>query len=112
VDPGDGIVRLHPILDHLGCIPAHIKLMKLFQCAETIYILRNNSYISYLPFVVTQFSCGPLGNVPGSNISAKGVKNAIRETYTWNSISTDQYKMYLILGEPSEYLSDASTTLF
>ena len=86
--------------------------MKLFQCAETIYLLRNNSYICYLQCVVTQFQCGPLGNVPGSNISAKGVKNTIRETYTWNSISTNQYKMYLILGEPSEYPSDAGTTLF
>jgi hypothetical protein len=35
-----------------------------------------------------------------------------RETCTWNSISTDQYKIYLIPGAPQEYLSDAGTTLF
>ena len=47
VVPGDGIVRLHPILDDLGCILTHIKWMKHFQCADTIYLLKINSYIWY-----------------------------------------------------------------
>ena len=86
--------------------------MKLFQCTDTMYLLKNYSNICYLQYIVTKSSWDPLGNVPGSNTSAKGVKNAIREPCTWNSISTDQYKMHLILGEPLEYLSDAGTILF
>ena len=53
VELGDGTVRLHPILGDLSCIPAHIKCMKLFQCAETIYVLRNQFYICYLQYIVT-----------------------------------------------------------
>lgn len=45
---GDGIVRLHPILDDLGCILTHIKWMKPFQCTDTIYLLKINSNICYL----------------------------------------------------------------
>jgi hypothetical protein len=112
VESGDGTVRLHPILGNLGCIPAHIKYMKLFQCADTIYLLRNQFNRCYLQYIVTHFQWDPLGSVPGPNTFVKGVKNAIRETCTLNSISTDQYKMYLILGAPLEYLSDAGTTLF
>jgi hypothetical protein len=112
VELGDGTARLHPILGDLGCIPAHIKCMKLFQCVDIIYLLTNQSDRCYLQYIVTQFQWGPLCSVPGPNISVKGVKNAIRETCTLNSISTDQYKVYLILGAPLGYLSDAVTTLF
>jgi hypothetical protein len=55
VVPGDGIVRLHPILDDLGCILTHIKWMKHFQCTDTIYLLKINSYIWYLQYIVTRF---------------------------------------------------------
>lgn len=55
---------------------------------------------------------GPVCGVSWSNTPVKVVKSAIRETWTWNSISTQPYIMYLILGEPIEYLSDAVTTLF
>ena len=50
---GDSIVRLHPILDDLGCIPAHIKWMKPLQCANTIYLLKSNFNICYLQYFVT-----------------------------------------------------------
>jgi hypothetical protein len=89
VELGDGTVRLHPILGDLGCIPAHIKCMKLLQSADIIYLLRNEFHICYLQYIVPQFRCDPLGDVPGSNTFVKGVKNAIRETCTWNNISTD-----------------------
>jgi hypothetical protein len=68
---GDGTVRLHPILGDLGCIPAHIKCMKLFQCAETIYLLRNQSHVYYVQYIVTQIQWHPLRNIPGSNTFAK-----------------------------------------
>ena len=54
VELGDGIVRLHPILGDLGCIPAHIKCMKLFQCADIIYLLRNQFNIFYLRYSAAQ----------------------------------------------------------
>jgi hypothetical protein len=55
VESGDGTVRLHPILGNLGCIPAHIKYMKLFQCADTIYLPRNQFNRCYLQYIVTHF---------------------------------------------------------
>jgi hypothetical protein len=97
VELGDGIVRLHPILGDLGCIPAHIKYMQLLHSTETLCLLCNQFYTCYLQYSGAQFQWGPLGNVPRSNISPKWLKNTIRETYTWNSISTDQGKIYLIL---------------
>lgn len=54
----------------------------------------------------------PVCDVSWLNTPVKVVKSAIRETWTWNSISTQPYIMYLILGEPIEYLSDAGTTWF
>ena len=40
------------------------------------------------------------------------VKTVKLEASTWNSISTHQYIMYLILGVPREYLSDDAVTFF
>ena len=86
----DGIVRLHPILDDLGCIPAHIKYMKLSQCADTIYLLRNQSYTCYIQYIMARYQWDPLGGVPGLNIPEKVVKNANKGLWTWCSISTHQ----------------------
>ena len=52
VELWDGTVRLHPILGDLGCILAHIKYMKLFQCTDTTYLLGNQLYIYYLQYTV------------------------------------------------------------
>jgi hypothetical protein len=100
VELGHGTVRLHPILDDLGCIPAHIKYIQLLRCTETLCLLRNHFYIYYIRYIVTQFQLYPIGNVPEANTFAKWVKNVNRGTCTWNSISTNQYKIYLIPGTP------------
>jgi hypothetical protein len=112
VEVGDGIVRLHPILSDLGCIPAHIKYIQLLHSTDTLYLVRNQFYVCYIQYIVTQFQWDPICNVPEANTFAKWVKNVNRGTCTWNGISTDQYIIHLILGVPLEYLSDAGTTLF
>jgi hypothetical protein len=112
VDLGHGTVRLHPILGHLGCIPAHIKYIQLLHSTDTLYLVRNQFYVCYIQYIVTQFQWDPICNVPEANTFAKWVKNVNRGTCTWSGISTDQYIIHLILGVPLEYLSDAGTTLF
>jgi hypothetical protein len=102
VEVGDGIVRLHPILGDLGCIPAHIKYIQLLHSTDTLCLLRNQYYVCYIRYIVTQFQWDPIGNVPEANTFAKRVKNVNRGTCTWNSISTNQYKIYLIPGAPQE----------
>ena len=52
---GDGTVRLHPILDDFGCIPAHNKYMKLFHCTKTLWDLGNQLYVCYLQYSKVQF---------------------------------------------------------
>ena len=54
VELGDSIVRLHPILGDLGCIPAHIKYMQLLHCTDTLCLLRNSSHVCYIRYNVTQ----------------------------------------------------------
>ena len=112
VELRDDTVRLHPILDDLGCMPPHIKHMKLFHSTDTIYLLRNQFSICHLQYIVAYCQWDTLCGVPGSNISAKVVKTMNRETCTWNSISRYQYIMYLRHGASREYLSDAATALF
>ena len=100
MDLGHGTVRLHPILGHLGCIPAHIKYIQLLHSTDTLYLVRNQFYVCYIQYIVTQFQWDPICNVPEANTFAKWVKNVNRGTCTWNSISTNQYKIYLIPGTP------------
>jgi len=100
LEVGDGIVRLHPILGDLGCIPAHIKYIQLLHCTDTLCLLRNQSYVCYIRYIVTQFQWDPIGYVSELNTFAKGVKNVNTGTCTWNSISTNQYKIYLTPGAP------------
>ena len=96
----DGTVRLHPILGDLGCIPAHIKYIQLLHCADTLCLFRNQYYLCYIRYIITQFQWDPIGNVPEANTFAKWVKNVNRGTCTWNSISINQYKIYLTPGIP------------
>jgi len=52
---GDGTVRLHPILDDFGCIPAHNKYMELFHGTDTLCGLGNQLYACYLQYSQVQF---------------------------------------------------------
>ena len=71
MEVGDGIVRLHPILGDLGCIPAHIKYIQLLHSTDTLCLLRNQYYVCYIQYIVTQFQWDPIGNVPEANTFAK-----------------------------------------
>ena len=64
VEVGDGIVRLHPILGDLGCIPAHIKYIQLLHSTDTPCLLRNQYYVCYIRYNVTQIQLEPIGNFP------------------------------------------------
>ena len=99
---GDNNVRLHPILGDLGCIPAHIKYMQLLHSTDILCLLRNQYYVCCVQYIVTRFQWDPIGNVPEANTFAKWVKNVNRGTCTWNSISTNQYKIYLTPRTPQE----------
>jgi hypothetical protein len=94
--------KLHTILGHLGCIPAHIKYIQLLHSTDTLCLLRNQFYVCYIQYIVTQFQWDPIGNVPEANTFAKWVKNGNRGTCTWNSIRTDQYKIHLTPGVSQE----------
>ena len=55
LEVGDGIVRLHPILGDLGCIPAHIKYMQLLHSTDTLCLLWNQFCTCYLQYSGAQF---------------------------------------------------------
>ena len=58
LEVGDGIVRLHPILGDLGCIPAHIKYIQLLHCRHPL-----SSQESILCMLYTIY-CNPISMGP------------------------------------------------